>query len=1058
MAIFQLPQHSLKTRLTLVTLTIFLISLWSLSFFTSRMLHKDFEKLLGEQQLSTATIVATQINRELETRIEALKNAAALAGPAMQEGPASIQAFLEQRAELKILFNKGSSVTGKDGIRIAHAPFSADRIGSDMTDRDYFDKALHEGKTSVGRPVIGKASKVPVVIIGTPIHDSKGSIIGVLAGVIDLESPSFLDQIPQSHYGKTGGFILIARESRLIVTATEKGRIMSPLQTPGKNPVVDRYVKGVEGTAVYVNSRGEEVLTSARSIPAADWLIIITSPTAEVFAPVRDMQQGMLMTTLALMLLAGILIWWSLTHQLMPLRVASELLSAQSQLNATLYPLPIKRQDEIGTLIGGFNNLLETLRLRENMLKKIMDTASVAIFLVKLDGKIIQANQRMADMFGIPLKELEGIEYLALVHPEEREQARQTILANLHRSSHSIALDRRYWRADHSEFWGHLTGNSFYAPNGEHLGLVGVISDITERKEHEKQLQHIAHYDVLTTLPNRVLLADRLRQAMAQADRRTQLLAVAYLDIDGFKFVNDNYGHQTGDRLLITLAERMKHSMRECDTLARLGGDEFVAILVDIESAASCVPMLLRLLDAASQVIAVDGTDLQVSASLGVTFYPQTDAVDPDQLFRQADHAMYQAKLSGKNRYHVFDAVLDRNIRGHHESLEHIRRGLTAGEFVLYYQPKVNMRSGEIIGAEALVRWRHPEHGLLSPAAFLPALEGQALANELGQWVIAAALKQVLDWRKSGIDMPVSVNVSASELQQIDFVDRLRQTLKSHPGIRPGNLEIEVLETSALEDLARISGIIEQCQSIGVSFSLDDFGTGYSSLTYLKHLPVSQLKIDQSFVRDMLDDPDDLSILGGVLSLATAFGRQVIAEGVETAAHGTMLLQLGCELAQGYGIAHPMPGDEFPAWVRNWRPDPAWGCVPLVDHEDLPLLFAIVEHRAWIIALDEYLKGKRDTLPLVHHECRFAHWLEKEGRALHGQEPAFQVLTSVHRQVHALANEVCAIHAKGQNALALSRLPELDALRDLLIEHLALLTLKRSVQGDALSELCRSPN
>ena len=208
----------------------------------------------------------------------------------------------------------------------------------------------------------------------------------------------------------------------------------------------------------------------------------------------------------------------------------------------------------------------------------------------------------------------------------------------------------------------------------------------------------------------------------------------------------------------------------------------------------------------------------------------------------------------------------------------------------------------------------------------------------------------------------------------------------------------------------------------------------------------------------MLDDPDDLSILGGVLSLATAFGRQVIAEGVETAAHGTMLLQLGCEFAQGYGIAHPMPGADFPAWVRSWRPDPAWGCVPLVSHEDLPLLFAIVEHRAWIIALEEHLKGKRDTLPLVHHECRFAHWLEKEGRALHGQEPAFQALASAHRQVHTLANEVCAIHAKGQNALALSRLPELGQLRDLLIEQLALLTLKRSVQGNTLSELFRSPN
>jgi EAL domain-containing protein (putative c-di-GMP-specific phosphodiesterase class I) len=285
---------------------------------------------------------------------------------------------------------------------------------------------------------------------------------------------------------------------------------------------------------------------------------------------------------------------------------------------------------------------------------------------------------------------------------------------------------------------------------------------------------------------------------------------------------------------------------------------------------------------------------------------------------------MYQAKLAGKNRYHVFDAAQDTSIRGHHESIEHIRQALEQCEFVLYYQPKVNMRTGQVIGAEALIRWQHPERGLLLPGMFLPVIEDHALAVTIGEWVIDAALSQMEQWHAAGLEMPVSVNIGARQLQQNDFVNRLRAILVAHPQAPAHGLELEVLETSALEDIAQVSQVIEACAQMGVLFALDDFGTGYSSLTYLKRLHVALLKIDQSFVRDMLGDPDDLAILQGVIGLATAFKRKVIAEGVETVAHGSLLLQLGCDLAQGYGIAHPMPAAQLPAWAATWQADPAW--------------------------------------------------------------------------------------------------------------------------------------
>ncbi|MDP3795330.1 MAG: EAL domain-containing protein, partial [bacterium] len=337
--------------------------------------------------------------------------------------------------------------------------------------------------------------------------------------------------------------------------------------------------------------------------------------------------------------------------------------------------------------------------------------------------------------------------------------------------------------------------------------------------------------------------------------------------------------------------------------------------------------------------------------------------------------AMYQAKLAGKNRYHVFDAEQDRSVRGHHESLDRIRHALAQREFVLYYQPKVNMRTGVVIGAEALIRWQHPEQGLLAPAQFLPVIEDHPLAIEVGEWVIDTALTQVELWRAAGLDLPVSVNVGARQLQQADFVQRLRGILAAHPQVQSSRLELEVLETSALDDVAGVSLVIQTCREMGVLFALDDFGTGYSSLTYLKRLPASLLKIDQSFVRDMLDDPDDLAILDGVIGLAAAFRREVIAEGVETVAHGQMLLQLGCELGQGYGIARPMPAEALPDWARSWKPDASWGQVPLMRRDDLPLLFACVEHQAWVKAIESHLRGERDTPPeLDPAQCHFGGW------------------------------------------------------------------------------------
>ncbi|QSB00891.1 EAL domain-containing protein [Methylomonas sp. EFPC1] len=452
---------------------------------------------------------------------------------------------------------------------------------------------------------------------------------------------------------------------------------------------------------------------------------------------------------------------------------------------------------------------------------------------------------------------------------------------------------------------------------------IGLSADITPLKNHEYDLERIAHFDPLTGIPNRVLLADRLAQALAHTHRAGNHMAVCYLDLDGFKPVNDQFGHEAGDQLLIEISLRIRDCLRAGDTVARIGGDEFVLLLLDFNDTRECEAVLERMLCKVAEPLSIDDNQVCVSASVGLTLYPD-DLASADTLLRHADQAMYVAKQRGKNRYHLFDQELDRIALVRGETLTQIEAALLNNQFELYFQPKVNMRLGKVLGAEALIRWRHPERGLLSPAAFLPDIEGTELVIALGNWVLARALDHLQTWQDMGLNIAISINIAPRHLLHQDFVDTLKTGFAAHPQLRPHCLELEILETAALEDIGRVTAVMKECQKLGVGFALDDFGTGYSSLTYLKALPADTLKIDQSFIRDILGDPEDLAIVAGIINLTAAFHRQVIAEGVETDEHGLLLLKLGCDNAQGYGIARPMPAADLPAWISHWHPNREW--------------------------------------------------------------------------------------------------------------------------------------
>jgi diguanylate cyclase (GGDEF)-like protein/PAS domain S-box-containing protein len=575
-------------------------------------------------------------------------------------------------------------------------------------------------------------------------------------------------------------------------------------------------------------------------------------------------------------------------------------------------------------LMGSFHDISERREAHERLqlAASVFTHAREGITITDTRGTIIDVNDTFTRITGYSREEAIGNNPRMLQSGRQGPEFYAAMWKSLAEQGHFTG---EVWnRRKNGELFAEIiTISAVRNPLGATTHYVALFTDITSIKENERKLERIAHYDALTGLPNRVLLSDRLQQAMARCQRKGHSLAVAFIDLDGFKAVNDLHGHEQGDDLLVALAQRLQSSLREGDTLSRMGGDEFVAVLSDLEHLHDCHPVLDRMLRAAADPVRLGDRLFQLSASIGVTLFP-ADGVGPDLLIRHADQAMYQAKQAGKNRYHLFDVEHDTAVKTQREEIARLRQALETQEFVLHYQPKVNMRTGQVIGAEALIRWNHPQRGLLPPAAFLPTMHDHAISLEVGDWVIATALQQMATWKSQGLDLPVSVNIDAQHLQKEGFSHRLATLLAAQPEVPASHLELEILETSALEDMAQVSAIMHRCQAMGVRFALDDFGTGYSSLTYLKRLGAEVIKIDQSFVRDMQTDPDDLAIVQGVIGLARAFHREVIAEGVETIAHGSVLLPLGCECAQGYGIARPMPAGELPQWVQHWRPDRAW--------------------------------------------------------------------------------------------------------------------------------------
>ena len=451
---------------------------------------------------------------------------------------------------------------------------------------------------------------------------------------------------------------------------------------------------------------------------------------------------------------------------------------------------------------------------------------------------------------------------------------------------------------------------------GQVSHYVASSRDISEIKATEKRLEHLAHYDTLSGLPNRSLLLVRLEQALSLAHRNHWTLAVIFIDLDHFKEVNDSLGHSTGDRLLTEVGKRLHHCVRESDTVARLGGDEFVIVLDNVANPGVVSEVLGKLKDTLGRPVSLDGYELFVTASMGISLYPE-DGRDAEMLLRNADSAMYHVKREGRNHWGFYSEKMNEQSRRRLQLTSGLRHAIGKNQFSLVYQPQLALATRSLCGAEALVRWEHPELGVISPLEFIPLAEDTGIIEEIGEWVLHEACRQIAAWCDDGVCLPrISINVSARQFKSTRFIERVEQLVQGHR-LEPGCLDLEITESLLVRTDARLLNDMQRLCDIGVVFSVDDFGTGYSSLSYLKRFPISMIKADRSFVRDIPHDRDDIEITAAIISMSHKLNIRVIAEGVETLQQLTFLGEQGCDEIQGYLFSRPLPQAAFEAFIKE---------------------------------------------------------------------------------------------------------------------------------------------
>jgi diguanylate cyclase (GGDEF)-like protein/PAS domain S-box-containing protein len=788
------------------------------------------------------------------------------------------------------------------GLRVAdaqgnltHGTGVVQESGVSIADRDYFVRLRSEPDTGlvVSEPILGRISGQWGIGLARAIHRPDGSFAGVVVGAIPLTR--FTAIFDELAVGQGGTFTLFDDALRVITRRPLRPGAMEKFGRKINSPVLEELMASNRSEASYVaasNLDGLDRMYSVRRLKGVPLNISVGLSTQDFLRLWRTDALKTIAFAVVFMLTTMLLFWLSFrawrkeASSAAALKDANRTLAAEKELNQT-----------------------------------IIQSSPFAIYTRDRNGIVTAWNMAAERLFGWRADEVVGHTLRTL--PPGKEQESLEIREKILRGENIIQLEVQRQKRDGTLFDLSTTLAPLRGASGANEGYLAIALDVTERKAAERQIEFLAYRDVLTGLPNRRLLHDRFEQAVAYAERDGSQVGLLFLDLDNFKTINDSLGHLVGDALLKEVARRLGECVRETDTISRQGGDEFLVLLPDLHGNDAITPVLSLIREKLLLPFELEGHELTTSASVGVSLYPG-DGKDFDTLLRKADTAMYQTKDSGRNGYRFFNEQMNDQAVENLQLKNGLRGAITRNEFVLHYQPQIDLQTGKVVGVEALIRWNHPERGMILPGRFIPLAEDSGLIVPIGEWVLHEACRQAVEWQKVGLpSLVMAVNLSAVQFKRGDVEQVVTRALQA-TGFDPRFLELELTESILIHNTDNVLASVKRLKQMGVTLSIDDFGTGYSSLSYLKRFDVDKLKIDQSFIRDLATDPDDAAIIRAIIQMARSLNLKTIAEGVED---GDMLAQLrtfNCDEAQGYHFARPMPAQSIVNYLRG-----EWGAADL---------------------------------------------------------------------------------------------------------------------------------
>jgi diguanylate cyclase (GGDEF)-like protein/PAS domain S-box-containing protein len=910
-------QPTLAARVSIATSLLFLIAIAAIGIASLESFRAELESVTIAEQNALVERIADNVDQKLLSLQRTLRLSAGEVTEADLASFDAAQRYLDANTGLFASVDRSVFLYSNKGILLAERPFRPGRRGDDVSWRSYIRDTIRLQQPVISEPFMTNVGDGNMVLVATmPVISADGRFIGIVTGSLGLTNPGMLGNVAKTTIGKTGYVFVAASDGKLVMHPDRK-RLSLPAFPPGVNALFDRALRGFEGTEQSFDPAGNSALISYKRVPTANWLVAAVYPIDEALSPVREMVwRSAVSLLIACLIVVGVL-GMMIRLLMRPLVRLTRHFSNYTATDAMIEPVDAAGgSGEFRALTSAFNRLTARLRERETALVETMhgyqlitENSTDLITKHTVAGTITYASPVSQTTLGVDHDVLNNHSIFEFVHPEDCSLVRAALADAVQRKAVPTVVYRMR-HADQHYLWLETTLRLMHGTGGEDTAEILCISrNVSERKRMEERLHDLARTDHLTLLPNRFLLEERFAAGLEQARRERLLLAVLMIDIDRFKNINDTLGHGMGDALLRLAAAKLNACTRECDTLARWGGDEFVLLLPALSDPKTADIIADRCLAALKEPFALDGQVLHVSASIGIVM--ADDNAEAEVLLKHADTAMYRAKSRGGDCCVVYTPEMSDGARSRLSLENALFHAIDREELHLHYQPLISARTGRLAGDEALVRWQHPDHGLVSPAEFIPIAEETGLIGRIGDWVLRTAARQMDAWYRRGLPrIPLSVNVSSRQFRQGTLARAINSVLDD-TGFDPKLLELELTESLLMEDVGPSKAILSELKALGVSIALDDFGTGYSSLSYLKGFDLDTLKIDRAFTAELMTSEASRSIVRATMGLAKGLHLRTIAEGVETRAQADFLVKEGCDWLQGYLFARPLPPAAF---------------------------------------------------------------------------------------------------------------------------------------------------